>query len=234
MTHFSDGVRTGNAGFDSSTRVVNQPPGGANSPIFVYDIVPATLQNNNIAAAATVSGGSWTVSGGTGTTTTTINGINYVDLGVARNVTASGAVNVVAVDITVTGLDDVTLQPMTQTFSGPTASAQTGTLKTFRYVRSVATAGNTVGNVSIGTGDVFGLPYRTDAFGYVQLTWNNIGITSVTGFGTASTATATPFTGDVRGVYSVPSVSDGTKRLVAFIFLKNPDTNAGLYGVAQA
>lgn len=238
MTQLSDGLRTGNVGLGNETggavRIINQLPGVANSPVFVYDIVPTQLLNNNIAAAQTVSGALFTISGSTGTTTTTINGVNYIDLGVARSVTASGASSgTTAVDISVTGLDTY-LQPMSQTFSGPTASALTQTTKTFRYVRAVAASGNTVSGVSIGTGDVYGMPYRVDAFGYVVFNWNNTVITAATGFTAASAATATLYTGDVRGAYTVQSASDGTKRLTAFIFVKNPDTVAGAYGVTQA
>lgn len=238
MTQISDGIRTGNVGLGNETggavRLISQAPGFPNSPVFVYDIVPTQLLNTAIAAAQTVSGGLFTLSSATGTTTTTINGVNYIDLGAARSVTASGASSgTTGVDITITGLDTY-LQPMTQTFSGPTSALQTATTKTFRYVRTVGTSGNTVSGVSIGTGDVMGLPYRVDAFGYVIFNWNNTLITASTGFTAASSAAATAFTGDVRGAYTVQSASDGTKRLTAFIFAKNPDTVAGTYGVTQA
>jgi hypothetical protein len=234
-TNFSS-LRLGDAGNgDTSTNVAfNQALGASVSPVYVYDVVPTQTNVSNIAPAATVSNGAWTISSATGVTTTTINGVSYVDLGCQRNITASGAsTGVTAVDITFAGLDDY-FKGVTCTFSGPSSTALTSSIKTVRYVRTVYTSGNTTSNVSIGTGDVFGLPYRVDAFGYTVLNWSSTVITANTGFTAAVTTTATAYTGDTRGTYLVPSASDGTKRLTAFIYVKNPDTMTGLYGVTQA
>jgi len=38
----------------------------------------------------------------------------------------------------------------------------------------------------------------------------------------------------VRGTYTPPSATDAAKRLTAYIFLADPDSKAGLYGVPQA
>lgn len=230
-------LRLGTAGLTPDSRVGQMPPGtnpGAlTSPIYVFDIAPATTQLDNIAVAQTVSGGAWTVSGGTGTTTTSIGGVTYVDLGCDRCVAASGAtVSTTVVNITVSGLDSY-LQPVTATFSGPLSGLLTSCNKTMRYVRGVATTGNTTSTVSIGAGDVFGFPYRVDNFGDVRMSWANVVTTSV-GFSAAvTTDPSTAFTGDVRGTYTPPSASNGSRRLTAFIYIRDPNTITGLYGVKQ-
>lgn len=235
MTHFSDGVRTGQAGFNGTLPPgIATQPGTATSPIFVLDVLPTATLTNNLAAAATVSNAAWTISGSTGTTTTTINGVSYVDLGCSRNITASGASTAVtAVDITATGLDEY-LVPVTATFSGPASTALTSSVKTMRYFRSAYTSGNTTSNVAIGTGDVIGFPYRVNDAGYVRSAWNGDQITTSVGFTAGDTTTATAYTSDVRGTQLLPSASDGTARFVAFIYVKDPDSVTGLYGVTQA
>jgi len=213
------------------------PLGGFSaSPVFVYRVVPPTLHNSALAVAAAVSGGNWTLAANTGVTTVTINGRTYYDLGVARVVTLSGAqTSAVAVDVTITGLDDYKV-PVTQTLSSPASTALVSTTKAFRYVASVATAGNTVGTVSVGTGDTFGLPVAVSNWGDVWVTWNDVKATANTGFTAAvTTDPATAYTGDVRGTYAVQGASSNSARVLdVWIYVINPDTRLGLYGVAQA
>jgi len=206
------------------------------SPVYVYKVVPPTLHPAAIAAAAAVSGGAWTLAAGTGVTTATINGATYLDLGVARTVTFSGAqTSAVAVDVTVTGLDTYGV-PLTQTLSSPASTALVATTKAFRYIGGASTAGNTVGTVSVGTGDTFGLPVATTNWGDVWVTWNSVKATASTGYTAAvATSPATAYTGDVRGTYAVQSTaSDSSRVLEAWVFVINPDTRLGLYGVTQA
>lgn len=238
MTHFSDVIRTGSAGLSPDTRATPNTggdPGVATSPVFVYDIVPSQLLPDNIAAAQTVSGapGSFTISGGTGTTTTTINGVSYVDLGCARAVSFTGVSGTSAVPVSVAGLDDYK-QPLTQTITGPDSVETVNTTKTFRYVSAATASGNTVEDVSIGTADIFGLPYKSSAFGYNLINWDSTVITANTGFTAAVTTTATATTGDVRGTYAVQSASDSSKRLTVFQYIQNPNSTNGAYGVPQA
>lgn len=236
FTHLGGTLRTGDQWSANGSAPV---PGVSNTPIYVYSIVPPTKDAAAIAAAAAVSGGSWTVAAATGTSLVTINGVQYLDLGVARAVTLSGAqTSAVAVDTTITGLDDYKV-PVTQTLSSPVSTALVTTTKTFRYVKvsgGVATAGNTVGTVSVGTADVFGFPYVVNNWGDVQVTWNSVGATASTGFTAAvTTSPATAYTGDVRGTYAVQTTAaDSSRRLVAWIQISDPNTRAGAYGVVQA
>jgi hypothetical protein len=236
FTHFGGYLRTGDQWERNGVAPV---PGVSNTPIYVYSIVPPTKDAAAFGAAAAVSAGNWTLAASTGTTTVTINGTSYIDLGVARSVTLSGAqTSAVAVDVTVTGLDDYRV-PVTQTLSSPASTALVQTAKTFRYIPitgGVSTAGNTVGTVSVGTGDIFGLPYVVNNWGDVRITWNSITATASTGFVAAvTTSPATAYTGDVRGTYAVQTTaSDSSRRMVAWIYISNPNTRAGAYGVVQA
>jgi hypothetical protein len=239
MTHFSDNIRTGQV-----FRATNGTNGTDTSPVYVYATTPPVLSATALAAAQTVSGGSFTLQAGSGVTTTTIQGTTYYDLGVARCLRAVGAVSgVTATNITVTGLEETVLSdgtlgpgyPMTITFSGPADGLTTTTTKAIRYVRSVTAAGNTTSGVSIGTTDTFGFPYKVANFGDVIINWNNALITASTGWTAAvTTSPATATTGDVRGTYAVQSgASNDSLVFRAWIFVKDPDTETGLYGQAQ-
>jgi hypothetical protein len=244
MTQFNDGVNIGTAGaagidsrgpIDQGSLPSSYQAGAAISPVYVYDIVPLTKFNNNLAASQVVSGASFTLAAGTGVTTSTINGTTYYVLDVPRALTASGvSVSTAEVLLTATGMDEF-FQAQTATWSGPTGTATpTTTTKAFKYISSVTTPGNTASGLTIGTADIFGLPRRVDAFGYTVLNWNSTVITANTGFTAAVTTTPSATTGDVRGTYAVQSAADGTKRLTAFIFCKDPNTMDGLYGKVPA
>lgn len=242
--HVSDGYRTGAAGLPPDTRPVldqqsvtngSRSFGAPTSPTFVYDVVPLTLQKNNIATAQTLSGASATLAAGTGVTSTTLrNGTTVLALDCARAVTISGAATtVVATTLTVSGYDDYE-QPMSQVLTGPTGTAAVTTTKAFRYVSSVAASTNTVSNISIGTSDTIGLPVRADAFEYVTVKYNSALVTSSAGFTAAVTSTATTTSGDVRGTYALQTASNGSRRLVIETFVKNTETVDGVWGVTQA
>ena len=120
FTHAGTYLRVGDTWDRNGSATI---PGVATSPIYVYSIVPPTKDAAAFGAAAAISGGSWTLAASTGTSLTTINGTSYIDLGVQRAVTLSGAqTSAVAVDVTITGLDDYKV-PVTQTLSSPVSTA---------------------------------------------------------------------------------------------------------------
>lgn len=244
MTHFSDGLRVGTAGTNTDTRPVldqlgvNAPQVGVpTSPIYVFDVVPLTLQTNNIATSQTLSGAPATVTltAGTGVSSTTLrNGASVYALDTPRCITITGsATTVAAISYTISGYDEYQ-QAMTQTITGPSSTGSVTTTKAFKYISGITATGNSTSSVAIGTSDTLGLPLKAGAFEYVRLAYNNIGITSSAGFTAAVTTTATATTGDVRGTYALQSASDGSKRFTAFIFVKDSSTVSGAFGVAQA
>lgn len=238
MTHTSDRMQTGNV-FDA-----RYPAKAVMSPVFVYTRVPIATYSNIVAGPQIVSGASFTLRAGTGISTLTVNNQTVYDLGSQRNLVALGLhASVAAALITVNGYEervnaDGSLggpgQPLTETFTGPVGTSSTAMVKTLRYVRSITTSGNSVSGLAIGVGEVFGFPYKVADYGDVWITWAQNKITSSVGFTAAVTTTATAYTGDVRGTYQIQSLSANASRVfTAFVFVKDPDTVTGQYGVAQ-
>lgn len=99
-----------------------------------------------------------------------------------------------------------------------------------------------VGDLSVGMGDTFGLPYRVTDAGYLTRTGWAGAVADNAGTFTAAdtTSPATVSTGDVRGTFlPATSASNGTRRLVIGIGLTaiaaGPDaTQVGAIGVVPA
>lgn len=238
MTQFSDGVRVGNAGGlgDPRLPLARSFSGGgvqgvSTSPISLYSVVPVT---GTLAALQTVTAANFTLSSAGGITTTNIGGTTYYDIGCARTLVFTGGVSPqTPVLMVVNGKDDY-LQTLTSTLTGPTGTGTAETLKAFRYVSSVFASGNTTSTVSIAVGDRFGFPHCVTSFDFVMLTWASTLVTLSTGFsGAVTTSPSTSALGDVRGLYSVSSASDGIKRFTAWQAINDPNTMNGAYGVAQ-
>lgn len=241
MTTFQDQIRTGKAGSPLDSRQitgVSFSGGGVEGvpmfPFAVQDIVPLTAYSNNVATVQTLTSASFVLTAGTGITTTTINGTSYLDLGVPRTLIFTGNVTTVAAAlITVTGKDEY-LVNVTSTITGPTGTGTAETLKAFRYLGGATVSGNTTSAVVIGTSDRFGLTHAASAYGYTLINWANVWQTSNIGFsGAIQTSPSTALLGDVRGLYLVPSASDGSKRLVVWQFFRDPNSVTGAYGVQQ-
>lgn len=248
MTHFSDKMRTGRAGTPTDASGASMPNGipfsgggiyGAPIDNFVVaiDTVPIKTFSSNLASPATISAANWTIIAGTGITTTTIAGSTYFDQGWDRSLIFTGnATTATATLITVTGRD-VYLRPITCTFTGPVSTNVIETKKAIRYVAGAFTAGNTTAGVSIGSGDTFAFNHVCSAWGYIMgVNWSGNLVTSSAGFTVADvTSPATSATGDVRGTYTVKTISsDGVTRLIAFQYIPDPNTVSGIYGVTPA
>jgi len=220
MTHFSDGVRAGrNFAYNGTA----SEPGVFMSPINVYNVVPVALDADGICAQQTLAGAGNAVlngalaSGGT------------VTLDVPRNVIVDAAGAATAV-LTVYGTDAYGISVSEAiTLNGTTAVAGKKAFKTITRIASSAAATD----FFVGTGDVFGLPFRANSRNYVLTAWNGAFVTTGTFVAADATSPATTTTGDVRGTYSVPDAADGVKRLTAWVFIVDDDTQAGLYGVTQ-
>lgn len=221
MTHFSDGVRVGrNFTLNGSAQI----PGAPISPVYVYNAVPAALDADGIcaqqtlAAAGNASLNGALASGGT------------VTLDVPRNVIVDAAGAATAV-LTVTGTD-VYGVPMSEaiTLNGTTAVAGK---KAFKTITSIA-ASAAATDFFVGTGDVFGLPFRADSRNFCLTAWDGAFVTTGTFVAAVTTSPATTTTGDVRGTFAPASAADGSKLLSVWMFIEDPDSVTGLYGVTQA
>lgn len=221
MTHFSDGVRAGRNFANNGTA---SEPGVFMSPINVYNIVPVVLDADGICAQQTLAGaGNATLNGALASGGTVI-------LDVPRNVIVD-AVGAATAVLTITGTDTYGI-PMSEAITLNGATAVSGA-KAFKTITSIA-ASAAATDFFVGTGDVFGLPIRANTRNFVLTAWNGAFVTTGTFTAAVTTSPATTTTGDVRGTYSVPDASDGTKRLTLWVFVLDDDTQTGLYGVTQA
>lgn len=233
MTQFSDGVRVGFVGAYGQSI----DPGVPISAATVWSIVPATAANSGLGGLQVVSGtaAAVTLTAGVGVTSTSIGGITYLDMGVDRALTLSGATaSTLAVTVTIQGMTNYR-EPVTATISGVAATGIATSPQTMRFVRSATVSGNTVSGVTLGTADTFGFPYRMDYSADALLNFNGTVITSSAGFTAAvTTSPATAATGDTRGTYALQSgASDGVRLLEGRLFIRNTDTVVGAYGVTK-
>lgn len=221
MTHFSDGVRVGRS---FSLNGAAPIPGAPISPVFVYDIVPVALDADGICAQQSLAGAGNALLNGA------LASAGTVTLDVPRNVIIDAAGAATAV-LTIYGTD-VYGVPMSEaiTLNGTTAVAGKKAFKTITRVAASAAATD----FFVGTGDVFGLPFRSDSRNYCLTAWNGAFVTTGTFVAAVTTDPATTTTGDVRGTYAVPDAADGSKQLTVWMYIENPDSVTGLYGVTQA
>lgn len=158
---------------------------------------------------------------------------------ISRNIRVSSNANDTSGTYTIRGYDIYGF-PLTETITGANGTAGTAAIasgvKAFKYIASVtpaATVNSTA--VTIGTGDVIGLPLRADRFGELLGMLGNTSITASTGFTAAVSTVATATSGDVRGTYALQTASNGVNRvaLKQSPLAANINTTAGLTGVSQ-
>ena len=203
--------------------------------VYIFDIVPATLSATAVCAAqAVAAAGNATING-----TTAPGGVATFNC--CRNVSiVSSSASDTAQTVTVTGTDFWgQAQTSLLTINGTTT---VNGLKGFKTITKVAVSAAFVGNLSVGMGDSFGLPYRVTDGGYLLRTGWAGAVADNAGTFTAAdtTSPATSSTGDVRGTFlPTGSASNGSRRLVIAIGLTaiaaGPDaTQVGAVGVIPA
>lgn len=210
--------------------------------VYYYNIVPLTKQAAGLAAIQLlVAAGNFTLAAGTGVTTTTLpDGTTAYVLDVPRNLTATVATTDQSlVNITAYGYD-VYGQPMSEVIAGPNNNT-VSMKKAFKMVTRVAAdAAVATDGISIGFGDVFGLPFAVSDVVYISsVKWAATLAQDAGTFVAAVATTATTSTGDVRGTYTPSSASNGTRRLVVAMHLtatqSGPNaTRLAAVGVTQA
>lgn len=200
--------------------------GAIESPIYVYEITPAATSANSISTTQTPgAAGNLTITGSLATA-----GVATFDF--PRNVIAVSASGTdTSVTLTYTGTDVYSV-PLVETVTLTGTTTVQG-LKAFLTVSKVAVSAATVGALTVGTGDKFGVPYRINKKGSLQAfwdaTWNSSSATTTL----AVTTTATATSGDVRGTYLPATTSDGTRTLALWVYADEVDSSNGLYGVDQ-
>lgn len=246
--HVSDDLRIGPVSIPNDDATLNGNPApmelgvGPLGRVYVWDIVPLTLQVAGLAASQNPgSGASFTLAAGTGVTSRVRpDGTTEYVLDVPRCVTVK-ATGANTATYTITGYDQYG-QRMSQTIAAPSTST-VATTKAFKTVISVTNANATAGTngLEVGFNDKFGLPLRvTDAAYVVNVKWNaTLAADAGTFVAADTTSPATASTTDVRGCFTPSNAANGTKRLVMLIALPalacGPNaTRVGAVGVTQA
>lgn len=210
--------------------------------VYIFDVVPLTLQTSGLAAAQAVgAAGNLTLTAGTGVTTSVdANGVTRYVLDTPRTVSIDSAnAGDTTQTATVYGYD-VYGQAMSEAVA-LNGTTEVYTLKAFKSVYRIAISAATAGNINAGFTDTLGLPVRVTNAGYIiSAKWNNTLADDAGTFVAADTTSpATTTTNDVRGTYVPSSAADGSKRLVMAIAIPaigcGPNaTRVGALGVTQA
>lgn len=208
--------------------------------IYVYDIIPLTLQADGLAVLQSLaSAGDFALTAGTGVTKRTkSDGQTLYEMDVPRCVSITATVNYSGILFSIFGYDFYG-QNLSVAMAGPN-NTTVATTKAFKSIyRASASAGLMTG-ASVGFNDKFGLPFRVTDAGYIaSAKWDNTLAQDAGTFVAADqTSPATTLTTDVRGCYTPSSASDGVKRLVMGLYLPTASSGqdalrVGALGVSQ-
>lgn len=224
--------------FDLGTPVVAVPAG------IISAATSAELPNNATITYTPASTGSPVdaVAPLTEETITTVDGsvLCWV-LDTPRNLTcvASHGSAVVATTITVTGYDrtrNKIVKTMTLTAGGTDKSD--ATTATMKYIKSVAitSAGNSTTNtVSVGFGDILGLPYRLAEKEDLIAWFFDGGAETTMTVVPAVTSAVSATSGDTRGTVTCAGTLNGSKKVKGWMHVSdaNAASRAGLLGITQ-
>ena len=176
---------------------------------YIYDIVPATLSATAVCAAQAVAAAGYATINGASAS----GGVATMDCCRIVSVVSSGAGDTTQT-VTITGTDYWGQAQTTRLNLNGTTTVNG--LKGFKTITSVYVSATLAGNLSVGNGDVFGLPYAVTDAGYLFRTgWAGAVADNAGTFVAADGTTASATTGDVRGTFApTGSASNGSRRLV--------------------
>ena len=202
--------------------------------VYIFDIVPEAASATAVCAAQAVAGaGNATINGASAS-----GGVATFDVARGVNVDSTDAGDT-SQTVTVTGTD-YWGQAQTETIALNGTTAVAG-LKAFKTITQVAVSAALAGNLTVGSTDVLGLPYRVTDAGYILRSgWAGALANDAGTFVAADTTSpATATTGDVRGTYVPSSSANGSRRLVLALGLTGlqagPNaTQTGAIGVTPA
>jgi hypothetical protein len=215
LTH-ADRLFAGNGqnnGYENSNRGIEI------SPLFLVDYgAPIAASANNICLSQGLNTG----------VNALINGA-IAAAGVATNATPRALVAAwtTAAVLTIRGFDQYGF-PMTETSASGTA--HTGK-KAFKTVTQITTSVN-ITALTVGTGDVLGLPFRVGANGVITARANNAVDVAVQVVAD-TTSPATGLTGDVRGTVDPAIALNGANTFAVLVKPASLLDNEGSFGVAQ-
>lgn len=173
---------------------------------------PITLATAGICALQTTAGAVPLLMNGANV----VNGIWTAD--VRRNVTLTSAANLSAINFTIVGTWNGV--PITRVIAGPNANT-VATTATFDTVISVTPSATVGSNVSVGFGDVLGLPVRLPATGLVLKEMLD-GVNATAGTLVAGVNVSANNAGDPLGTYLPNSASNGSRTWHLVIATSDP------------
>lgn len=221
------------------TKVSLGSPVAPDDDIFIDDATSTELPNNATKTYTTANTTSPCDNGSLAAlvatiTTSTGTSASVWTMDVPRNIVVGTSTAVAATVTTVTGYDVYgvkMVEAITIALGGSSGAGK----KAFKHIESIAiySAGDiTTDTLTVGFGDVLGLPYKLASKGdLISASFNGIN-EAVAALTAAVTSTATATTGDVRGTVDMTSASDGSP-IVVWMYVADPSTAAGLRGVDQ-
>lgn len=147
-------------------------------------------------------------------------------LDVPRNLTITGVLGTTAANFTVTGVDEYGRR-MVETIAGPVGAATVAGKKTFKNITSIAVSAGTTANVSVGWGDVLGLPLFLQDSDFVFKEIQDDAVAAAGTFVAGDLTKPSATTGDVRGTYDPSAACDGAITFRLAVAVPDP-TNKGL------
>lgn len=140
---------------------------------------------------------------------------------VPRNIVITGATSVTAVTFRVTGTD-LYGNVLIENILGPVGALTTAGKKAFKTVTAVTVSATTTAVVTVGTGDVLGLPVYLPQKGLIVKEMEDGALATAGTLLAGVRLLATATTGDVRGTYAPNSACDGAKALTLLAFVEDP------------
>jgi hypothetical protein len=181
---------------------------------------PAAAVSNGVSVSQTITFGTTPLATITGSLATA--GVATFD--VPRNVVAAWTTSRV---LTVTGTDQYGETVVESSASGTTFAGK----KAFKTVTSVSMSGDCTG-LTVGSGDVLGLPVRCDANDLFSARANNA-IDAGTFVPADTTSPATATTGDVRGTFDPAVALNASNTCKVLLHIGDTSSKEGAYGYAQ-
>lgn len=129
-------------------------------------------------------------------------------LDVPRNLTETGVAATVAHNLTVTGVDEYG-KVVVETITGAVGAVTVSGKKTFKTISKIAVSGATTGAITVGWGDVLGLPLFLQDADFALKEIQDDAVAAAGTFVNGDQAKATATTGDVRGTYDPSAACNG-------------------------
>lgn len=200
------------------------------NPLVQADLgVPAALGANGVINATAVAGaGAVTLNGALVAAGVATLGGTY---GRAVSIVSSNAGDTTQT-ITIRGRDYAGDKvSATMALNGTTTVAG---LKAFKFIDSVSSSAALAGNLSVGTTDKLGLPYRcAGRFDILSAYMDSTDEVATVTLAAADTATPSNVTGDVRGTVIPATATNGARQYRVWYKINGTDTTEAAYGKSQ-